>query len=146
YVTGDRPGAIAWIGTLVENICLVTGAVGDLFRVKAAEINAAVGIVAGEELDAYDEVLVRVLADEVTGVLARHLVDEDGAVLDPPVRFADLIPAVQGFAVEQSNPAGLLASGIWYRVVCDQAQNAKRDCKLGRAPRCPRHVLPPDVF
>src|SRR5262245_26873500 len=84
-IARDRTCAIAWVGALVENICFVARPVGDLLGIEAAEVYAAVGIVAWKELDAHDEILVRIFADQVAGVLARHLVNDDRTILDTPV-------------------------------------------------------------
>ena len=73
----------------------------DLLGVLAAQEDAAVGVVARPEFHVDHEVLVRRLADQMGGALAGHFVGDDGAVLDPPVGFADLIPVAEVLAVEQ---------------------------------------------
>jgi hypothetical protein len=94
-------GAVARVLALVEDVDLVAGPVGDLRGFLAADEDAAVGIVARPELDVYLEVLVFILGDEMRGGLARALVSDDRAVLNPPVGLADLVPfAADGLAIE----------------------------------------------
>src|SRR6185437_8591002 len=51
--------------TLVEHIGFVAGPVGDFLGVEAAEIDAAIGIMARPELNPHNEVLVRFRADQI---------------------------------------------------------------------------------
>src|SRR6476469_3699566 len=138
-VTRDRAGAIARIRTLVEDIGFVAGAVGYLLRIEATEIDSAIGIIARPEFGAHDEILVRLLAHQIAGLLARHLVDDNGAVLDTPVGFADLIPSIEAFAVEQGNPACLLAHGFRRERAAKKAQSGQGKSETDRTPRCDTH-------
>ena len=138
-VAGDRTSAITGVRALVEDIGLVARPVGDLLRIKATEIDAAIGIVAWPELDAYDEVLVRILAHQIAGILARHLVDHNSAVLDAPVELADLIPSIEAFSVEQRDPACFLADGFRCEVAGGKAQSGEGENKTNCAPRCGTH-------
>jgi len=67
------------------------------------------------------------------GALARSLVGDDGAVLDPPVGLADAGPFIaDGLAVEQGDPARTgLAHGPGHAVqgrACDDESHGEGEC------------------
>src|SRR6516162_9859773 len=85
-VSGDCAGAVTWIGALVENIGFVAGPIRDFLGVEAPEINAAVGVVAWHEFDSNDEVFVRLLRDQISGLFfVSHRVGDNGTVCDVPI-------------------------------------------------------------
>src|SRR6185437_4026134 len=88
-IARNRACAVARIGALVKNVCFVAGPVGDPLGIKAAEIDAAVCIIARPEFDAQDKVLVRLLADEIAGLFAVHFVGHHRAVRQMPIGCAD---------------------------------------------------------
>src|SRR5262245_4156487 len=64
----DRAGAVARVGALVEDVDLVAAPGADGGGVLASNEDAAVGLLIRPELGVDLEVLVRVLADEVTAL------------------------------------------------------------------------------
>ena len=105
----DRTGAVAWVRPLVEDVDLVAGLAADSLRLLATDEDAAVGVVADPELGPDLEILVGILADEISEVLALKLVSQKCAVLHRPVGFADLVPVAHFGAVDQRDPAVALA-------------------------------------
>ena len=69
-----------------KNIGFVAGPVRDFLGVEAPEIKAAVGVVAWHEFDSNDEVFVRLLRDQISGLLfVSHRVGDNGTVCDVPI-------------------------------------------------------------
>src|SRR5262245_27422478 len=98
----DRTGAVARIGALVEDVDLVAGPGADGGGILASNEDAAVGLLVRPELGVDLEVLVRVLADEVT---ALALVGDERAVFDTPIGLARAGPVAHRLAVGQRDPA-----------------------------------------
>ena len=101
----DRPGAVARVRPLVEDVDLVAGLGADALRLLAADEDAAIGVVADPELSLDLKILVGILADEIAEVLAVQLVGNERAVLHRPIGFADLGPVAHLGAVKQRYPA-----------------------------------------
>ena len=100
----DAAGAVGRVLALVEDVDLVAGPVGDLggscsagrcrcWRRRLPRTRRRAGSPCS------------CLADQMRGALARRLVGDDRAVLEPPVGLADPVPFARCLAVEQRDPA-----------------------------------------
>src|SRR5262249_59051955 len=92
----DRAGAVARVGALVEDVDLVAGLRADLFRIGAADEDAAVGVGIDPELGADFEIGVGILRDQV----AIALVGLYHAVGECPIGVVYVCPVVEAIAVE----------------------------------------------
>ena len=90
----DRPGRVGLVGTLVEDVRLVASLVGELPRILAPEVDAAVGVVAGPELGPQVEVAIasRVTRNDESLPPCRRL---DRAIGRGPVGVADAVEVLQ---------------------------------------------------
>src|SRR3984893_11895853 len=119
----DRAGAVTLVLALVENVPLVAGLATDALRLLTPDEDAAIGVVADPELGLDLKILVGILADEISEVLAVQLVGNERAVFHRPIGFADLVPVAHLAAVDERDTAIALAGrrvGILKRGSADQ--------------------------
>src|SRR5215211_3686278 len=139
-VIDDGAGAVARIGPCVVDVALVAGLGSGLLGILAADEDAAVGIVAGPELDVDLEVLVFFLRDqERRGLGVLLVLGHDRAVVDREIGVAVAFPVIEILAVEERDPAlaglGLRRTGHGKRA---ESQNSDGECR----PACHGKVLP----
>src|SRR5438093_7734579 len=137
----DGAGAVGRIGPFVEDVDLVADLGVDLRRLVAANEDAAVGVIIGPELGLDLEILVRLLADEIGGILALgDLVRNQRPVFHRPIGFADLGPVAHLGAVDERHPAIALAGRDAGKLKCGRA-----DQQTGRKYRQALHERSPPM-
>src|SRR5689334_2579398 len=99
--------AVELVGILVPDLHLESARRGvHLLGIGRAQVNAAIGVVAGPDFRVDFQVLERLLRDQDAGALGRGLVRHDGTAFASPVGVAEAIEVFEAFfTVDQRDPA-----------------------------------------